>query len=277
MKKVLSLTIAVLALVFVGGMNQVQAQKTYKVTAKAPYVSPSLKPIIAVYRSGDYLSAMIDLEKLVKKEPNNMTAKYYLALCYTKLGYRPEATTLYSEVVESNANMTLVHYADKALKCIDSPDAEGCSNKVDYSLAPEQKTYKDNSDIAQFIRSGERFHPTVKDQITKDRMERKLQQDEYLQKQNPNLKSEVPTNEEIAAALNTLSKIGMNPYDQRYSMVNLLNPYQGAYFSGANYPNMLSSNPEMAKMMMYNQLNRQLAEQFSYGGMQTNNINTFGL
>lgn len=275
MKKALSLTLAVLALVFVSGMNQVQAQKTYKVTAKAPYVSPSLKPIIAVYRSGDYLSAMIDLEKLVKKEPNNMTAKYYLALCYTKLGYRPEATTLYNEVVESNANMTLVHYADKALRCIDQPDSEGCTDKPDYSVVPI-KAGQDDSDMAKFIRSGERFHPSVQDQITKDRMERKLQHDEYVQKQNPNLKSEVPTNEEIAQALNTLSKIGMNPYNQGYSMAMFANPYQGAYLSGANYPNMLSSNPEMAKMMMYNQLNRQLAEQFSYG-MQTNNFNTFGL
>ena len=98
MKKTLSLFIA--TIMAIGLLNAHRAFATYNVVPKAPKISESLKPIILKYRNENYVGAMIDLEELVKKEKNNTYAKYYLALCYTRLGYREEAQILYNEVAD---------------------------------------------------------------------------------------------------------------------------------------------------------------------------------
>ena len=67
-----------------------------------------------------------------------------------------------------------------------------------------------------------------------------------------------PTNEEIASALNTLSKIGMNPFNQ-------FNPWaQVQQFNAMDFDNSMmympylnNSNQDMAKMFLYNQLSQQ--------------------
>ena len=70
--------------------------------------------------------------------------------------------------------------------------------------------------------SGKRIHPAAMDRITRERMERKMVEEEYIRTQKQQEAAQkgelhsynAPTNEEIASALNTLSKIGINPYNQ---------------------------------------------------------------
>ena len=197
-----------------------QQADAYAIAPKAPKISASLKPIIIKYQSKNYVGAMQDLEELVKIERNNTYAKYYLALCYTRLGYKEEAKTLYQEVVNVDENLALSHYSQRALNCLDNPNGELCNPKPPETLTKEeQEVQAEKDDITLFIESGKKIHPAAMDKITTERMERKLQEDEYRRKQleqeklnpNPNSKAYAPTNEEIASALNTLSKIGLNP------------------------------------------------------------------
>ena len=115
--------------------------------------------------------------------------------------------------------------------------------------------------------SGKKIHPAAMDRITRERMERKMVEEEYIrtqqqqQAQMGDLRSyNAPTNEEIASALNTLSKIGMNPYNQfnplaqaqqynQYGATALNNPMVGMMIN--------NSNPEMAKMFLYSQMTQQ--------------------
>lgn len=265
MKKMLSIILSTVVIAGVCTCCTIAAP-TYNITPKAPQISAGLKPIINKYRQEDYIGAMQDLEDLVKVEKNNTYAKYYLALCYTRLGYREEAQTLYKEVVKKDDNMALVHYSQRALNCLDDPNNEICQ-------PPKQKLSKEEAaeldDITLFIQSGRKIHPAAMDKITRERMQRKLEAYEYqraqelekrMQQEEENqLQSyKQPTNEEIASALNTLSKIGMNPYTQFNPLAQAQYNHYGMFDNNMLNP-MLNNNmsPELAKLYLYNQMSQQ--------------------
>ena len=273
MKKTLSLLI--LGIAAVGYITTTNAfATTYNVTPKAPKVSASLKPIVDKYRQKNYVGAMQDLEELVKQEKQNTYAKYYLALCYTRLGYKEEAKILYQEVINKDENLTLSHYSQQALDCLENPDAQGCRPPVSKSEMEQLEP----SDIDIFINSGRRIHPNAQDRITKERMERKLEEDEDIRRQLEEEKaragmqvSALPTNEEIATALNTLSKIGMNPYNQfnPLAQAQQFNQYGALGLMGNNSMNMYgfenNMNPNGANMLLYTQLMQNKNGLMNYG------------
>jgi len=245
-------------LVLVASMSLMVSAATNNVVPKAPVISASIKPAVAMYKRGNYVGALQELKEIVEKEKNNTYAKYYLALSYTQLGYREEAQKLYQEIADNKANNSvLVYYSQRALDCIGNPESETCNPpKPKEGEEGEQKPQID--DITQFIQSGRQFHPSVTDRVTKERMERQIQKEEYQKKQMENRASynQMPTNEEIAAALNTLSKLGMNPFTQNsMQSAMMFNPMN----MGNNY-NMYgtllnNNNPDIAKMLLYSQQN----------------------
>lgn len=271
MKKVLSFIIFSL---FVLGVGAHAA--TYNITPKAPKISEGLKPIVAKYKQGNYVGSMQDLEELIKVEKNNLYAKYYLALCYTRLGYKEEAMTLYREVAKKDENIALSYYSQRALDCIENPDSPICNPQA--QKEEEQQEKEELTDMDLFIRSGRKIHPAAMDRITRERMERRMVEEEYLRTQkqqeaaqNGELHSyNAPTNEEIASALNTLSKIGMNPYNQ-------FNPLaQAQQFN--HYGAMALNNPMMYGALMNNSPNQDVAKMFLYNQMtQQNNMLNYGI
>lgn len=278
MKKIVSLFLLGLSIMLVSAHNlSANATTYYTVNAKAPYVSPSMKPIIAKYRQQNYVGALQDLEDLVITEKNNTLAKYYLALCYTRLGYEAQAKKYYQMIIDEEKNEALTYYSKRALDCIGNPDSEQCSPKK------QEQEQVEVSDIEKFIQSGKKIHPSASDRITKDRMERRIQQEEYLKKQqekdNANLKSDnsTPTKEEIMAAINTLSKIGLNPYSQNNLATNQLlgllnnqNQYSQFGFLNQNQINPLllqtqGMSQDAAKMLLYSQLTNSQNSLMNYG------------
>ena len=265
MKKLLSIVFS--TILITSTCACVLAAPMYNITPKAPQVSANMKPIIAKYRQEDYIGAMQDLEDLVKIEKNNTYAKYYLALCYTRLGYREEAQTLYKEVIYKDDNMALSHYSKRALSCLDDPNNEMC-------LPPKQKLSEEEAaeldDITLFINSGKKIHPAAMDKITRERMKIKIEQDERkraaeeekrraMEENQLQSYNSQPTNEEIASALNTLSKIGMNPYNQQNAMLQAMQYNQYGMLNNNMFNPMLNNNmsPEIAKMFLYNQMSQQ--------------------
>ena len=239
-----------------GSAMAAKARYTY-VTPKAPVITPALKPCILKYRQENYTGAMLDLEALLEKEKTNTYAQYYLALCYTKLGYEPEAKEMYNKIIEADKNESLTYYSKRALACIDDPKSDACIPQKTQVGSSETATEEDD-DITKFIYSGKRIHPAAMDNIIKERMEVKLQQDEYKSKQNEQLGpvsyNSTPTNEEIAYALDILAKIGVNPFSQNY---NLSNTNLGYNYANEFSPNNYKSNADIEQMLLYSQLNQQ--------------------
>lgn len=270
MKKIISIFFAVSMLVFCA--QNLQAATVQKIKPKAPAVSEAMKPAIAKYRSENYVGALQDFEAIIEKNPNDYFAKYYLALCYTQLGYKEKATEAYRQVADADYNLSLTYYSKRALDCLNNPDSKTCQPQVK-GLNDIKTDNEDMSDIEKFILSGKKIHPSAMDKIMNERLERKMEEEEYIKKQqevNENLKSQAPTNEEIAQALNTLSKIGYNPFQNVYNKNQMLSQY------GLNMP-MISNNADIqtAQMLMYSGLNNQFANQF--GAYQNNFMNNYGI
>lgn len=268
MKKLLSL---IALSIFAFSIINIEATDaaTRSITPRAPKISAGLKPIIAKYKKGDYIGSMQDLEDLIKVEKNNTYAKYYLALCYTRLGYKEEATIIYKEVVKKDENLALSYYSQRALDCLENPNSSICK-----PAQKEEEEAQELTDMDIFIQSGKMIHPAAMDRITRERMERKMIEEEYIRTQqqqdiNGELKSyNQPTNEEIASALNTLSKIGMNPY--QFNPLAQAQQFNQFGTMGLNNPSLYSamlnnSNPEIAKMMFYNQMAQQQNNMLNYG------------
>ncbi len=174
--------------------NQIADAKTEykynKIPVKQPAVTANMKPAIAMYNQGNYVGAMLVLEEVVKKDKNNVYAKYYLALCYSQLGLVEDAQACFKEVVEADANYALTQYSKVAVACIEDPKSAECTpvkgKAVPSRNENEEEAVADENedDITQFIKSGKKIHPAAMDKITNERMQRKIQAELYsLQQQ----------------------------------------------------------------------------------------------
>ena len=164
-----------------------------KVPVKQPTVTASMKEAVAEYSKGDYVGAMVDLKKVVEQEENNTYAKYYLALCYTQLGYKSEAQNLYQQVIASGDSYALTYYSQKAVNCMEgNGDGEICMPKKKVVPPDFTRTAQENGDgqpqseeddMTKFIKSGKKIHPAAMDRISRERAERKMQSDIYSKQQ----------------------------------------------------------------------------------------------
>lgn len=265
MKKIV-LALFVLSIV-IGTISPSKLEAAVQViTPRAPKVTEGLKPIIVKYKQGNYVSAIQELDELLAKEPENTYAKYYQALCYTKLGYREEAKAAYNEVITKNDNLTLVYYSTRANTCLDNPASEICKPP---KATPYEEAQMD--ELERFIESGQKIHPSAMDRITRERMERKLQAEDYRKKQQEqnlsyNFNSR-PTDEEIIAAVNTLSKVGLAPMNQ--NIYNLASTNMSLYPMNGFYPmnamqgdlNYTGNDTDVMSTLLLNQLNTSLLRQ----------------
>lgn len=217
---------------------------------------------IAQYKKGNYTGCIQTMEGVLKKNPNDILAKYYMALVYTKIGMKQEAKDYYQKVVDQGSEKVLVKYSQKALVCLDKPTDKVCTGKGNNE--------KDD-DMDLFVKSGEFLHPDLKKRI----QERELNdvKNVFNNNKTPDLNDyrfindasdEIPTDAEIAAAVKVLAKVGYNPVanfqNSQMSQLNLLNGQNSNSFAdmlpyimtqGNNKNGSMS--PELIQAMLMNQ------------------------
>lgn len=176
------------------------------------------EPMLKEFNSGNYLMVIPMIKDALKGDSNlyitnkqecEIVLRYYLALCYHNLNFKKEAKEQY-DYVSSNAEGTdLAFYSKKAMACMDDPNSPACTGKkkekkpelselekaqqdeikqlrqqvtkLQNELAP--KVNPNDDDISRFIKSKQAIHPAAMDRITIERMERKMQEAEYIKKQ----------------------------------------------------------------------------------------------
>lgn len=249
--------------------------------------SNDLKLGISKYKAGNYVGAMQTLQEVVANDPGNALAHYYFAITCVKVGKFKEAKQEYQTVMKLNPNSELAYYAGIGLNYINSADSAGV-----------QASQENNSEVLpappELNPPGQSSSPTVKLNSTNLPGSSKEQQG-FLSKQaqdklmehninsvinnvNQNgsvppeklekidnmmkQKSEIPSNEEIAAAVKTLSKAGVNlnlnsnqaanPYQNINPEMMQMNMMMG--LTGGNQNNNMNSNPmnALTQMMMQN-------------------------
>ena len=185
---------------------------------------PCMADVVQKYKNQNYVGSMQDAFDITQKDPANALAHYYLAISYAQIGDKENALASYQKVMSLSTNQTLKDYAERGELCINNPSECTQGNKAEIELDEE---------LDKFIKSTKKISKDVSDKIDEIQIE--------LMKQNINKevdkKSEAPTDEEIANAVKTLAKAGINPL-----------MFQNDAFTRAQ--NSLSQNPEYMQLQM---------------------------
>ena len=192
----------------------------------APVPNAQIKALIRKYKAKDYVGCVQDSQTLLKKDPSNAAVLYYQGLSLYQLGRTDKATIAFNAVILLNSNAVLTDYATKAIHCINNDD----------ECKPQTEEGKD-SDLDKFINSNKFYGNSVQADLNQKKLNQMKQNINDTIKNNDNQKSEMPTNDEIAEAVKTLAKIGINPFG-----------------GGMNGMNPAAMTPESAQMMQMNML-----------------------
>lgn len=205
----------------------------------------NLASAIRLYKSGNYVQSYTAFQNIVEKDPSNAVAYYYLAMTSAQMGKKDEAIENYARVIDLSTNRQLTTYARKGKKCLESPDA---CNEPD-----ENETETDRFIRAKF---GSGFSNEVRSDYEKKKIENLMREinrgadvPAVRFKDYKDFSSEVPTNDEIVAALRTLQRAGLSDIagiSNNRSDAQMLNLLMG---NGSQ-----NLNPQVIQTLLTNQL-----------------------
>lgn len=164
-----------------------------------------LSEAIKLYKAGNYSQCYVQLEQVIKNDPANALAYYYMAMTSAQIGKKDEAISNYEKSLSLNPmNNNLSRYAKKGKRCLETPDK--CEESVFESVEEE------------FI-LGKRTHKLT-DEVKSDYERLKIENLMREMNRNDSLEiqrfkefkdfSSVPNNDEIVAALRVLQNAGFN-------------------------------------------------------------------
>lgn len=209
------------------GTSQGQASSSVMPDALNPnkvyYPNATIKSATAKYKAGNYTGCLQELFSLVKKDPSNALAYYYMAMAYTHINMKDQAVAAYEQVIALNPNQYLVDYATKGRDCL--TDGPACK-PPEATAAPKEEL----SDLDKFIRApyGNGLSPELNREVKQKQLtniketinqKENLEQPELQKIKNfDNNKSEVESgekvaqvsDEEILQAIKTLKNAGLN-------------------------------------------------------------------
>jgi len=173
--------------------------------AKVTTSNSSLASAIKMYKAKNYSQAYLTLKNVVKKDPSNSVAYYYLAMTSAQVGNKEEAIENYEKVLSLSPSGQLQYYATKGKTCLEEPDK--CSEPA-----------SEESEFDRFVRGkfGSGFSDKARGTYEKQKIENLMREMNRKENITPNKFKEYkdfssqaePTNEEIVAALKTLQKAG---------------------------------------------------------------------
>ena len=213
----------------------------------------SLAGAIKLYKAGNYSQCYLTLSDIVKKDPSNAVAYYYLAMTSAQIGKRDEALDNYQKVLTLSSGTQLGRYAEKGKTCLESPDK--CNEETETSaldafiqgkfgsgLSEEARSEYEKQKIENLMREMNR-----KDNITPQKF-----------KEYKDFSNAVPSNDEIVAALRVLQRagfgniIGNSSQDLSLITGNSSNNAMLNLLMGNN--NNSSLNPQVIQSLLTNQL-----------------------
>ncbi|MBP3925393.1 hypothetical protein J6E39_09185 [bacterium] len=248
------------------------------------YPGANLKSAISKYKKHNYTGCIQELLSLVKKNPSNADAYYYLALAYTQIGDGGSAMAAYDKVISLSRNPGLLEYAKKGKDCLVggplcNPIVETASDAVEGASQAE-------TELDRFINApyGDGVSPEVNKQLrqkelnsihnkinTKDELNiRDIQQIEEFDKGSDasgeisdgiKIASADVSDEDVLSAIKTLRAAGMTVNVQPSAANNQPNSYYQSpeYAAQSNemaqwnamFGNNNRSNDSFANMLPY--------------------------
>ncbi len=215
----------------------------------------SLASAIKMYKAGNYSQCYVVLNNIVKKDPSNAVAYYYLAMTASQIGKKDEAITNYEKVITLSPNSQVGLYAAKGKLCIESPDK--CHEETA------------TSDLDEFIkrRFGSGFTEEVRGDFEKQKIENLMRE---MNRKNDipaerfqeykDFSGAVPSNDEIVSALRVLQRAGFGELVGANNGINEMALFMGGHNSSNSVLNMLNGNnsstlnPQVIQSLLTNQM-----------------------
>lgn len=203
---------------------------------------------IRLYKAGNYSECYVVLEEVIKNDPANALAYYYMGMTSAQIGREAEAISNYEKaIVLTPNNNNLKRFAKKGKRCLETPDR--CEESL-YETIEDEFIQKRGIKATEEVKSD--F-----ERLKIEHLMREMNRNDAIEPQRfKEFKdfSGVPTNDEVVAALRTLQAAGFG------SMVN--NNYADLSVLTGN-----AQQSSMLNMMGLNNMNPQLIQ-----ALLTNNM-----
>lgn len=213
---------------------------------------------IEQYKKGNYLGTIQTMEEVIDSDPGNALAYYYIAISYVQLGDQSKALAAYDTVIMLSSGSQLAKYAQIGKKVMfpQAPEIDISENKKEKNIS--EKFYSENVEKDMESRNLKFLIEKINRNKTVDPSEYQKFEDFTPDKSH----SGMPDNQEIAQALQTLQRAGINPFNG-YSKP-AINPEMmqmsmlGSAFGGMGMGGQQNSNPvnNILPMLMMMQANK---------------------
>lgn len=215
--------------------------------------SVQLTDAINLYKAGNYSECYMVLDDIIKNDPSNPIAYYYKAMSSTQLGKREEALSNYEKaIILSPDNNNLSRYAKKGKRCIETPDK--CETSLYETIEEEFIKNKRGPKSSEKVRSD---YERLKIENIMRQINRQDDIDPKSFKEYHDFSSmEVPSNDEIVAALRVLQNAGLN------NVVNTDFRNISAFTGDTNNNSLLdimgssSMNPQLIQALLTNNMSQ---------------------
>lgn len=176
--------------------------------AKVKATSPETAQAIKYYKSGNYTQAYVACSQIVKKDPSNALAQYYLAMTYAQLGKKEEAIYTYDKVIGLSDRSVLGKYAKKGKRCLEQPSACHEPDVKPIEESPEDRFIK-GAYGSGFSEKARGVHEREKIENLKREINRNEEMSPDKFRGYKDFSSYAPTNDEVVAAIRTLQRAGI--------------------------------------------------------------------
>lgn len=218
------------------------------------------------YRSGNYIGCIQDCQRIVRHNPSNQIAYYYLAISYTQAGKRKEAIAAYDKILTLRPSAELLEYTKTGRDCLKHPElCYAATANADL----EKFVHSRNQRLSEAVRKDvEQKHLNfIKNEINNGEDMDSLDFQKINQADSDKIVQAKPTEDEVKAALKVLNDAGINPYSQNPMLSSNPNQdYQNAQMAQINTlmgGNTQSGNASMLNMLPY-MFSQNKSEQGSY-------------
>lgn len=216
-----------------------------------PATNAELSNAIRLYKSANYTECYSRLNDIIKKDSTNAVAYYYLGMASTQLGKKDEAIESYTKAISlTTPSSSIYAYAQKGKRCLETPDK--CQDSYEATSLDEFITsIKKENESTQVRSDYERLRiENLKREINRSDEVAPEKFKEF--KDFSSMNNDVPTNDEIVAAIRTLQKAGLGSLYGSADLSMLTGNSQQAQMI-----NMLggsSMNPQVIQAMLTNNM-----------------------
>ena len=234
------------------------------------YSNPTLASAKAKYKNGNYTGSLQELFALVKKEPENAFAYYYMAMGFANLGDTDAANNAYERALLLSKDDILTELANKGRDCLiggpscmEAPtvDLGGISDPLDEFInAPYGNGFSPELNAEIRKKELENIQNTInrKPELSPDDIDRIKKYDNPAPDSSSSIitgeklalaDDKQPTNDDIVSALNTLKRAGMTVSIQPSAPMGYQNPQMAEMSMMLGNQN--STNNDMMNMVPY--------------------------